>query len=359
MKKLKGIIPLPMIKLGLFLKLVPSLVIDVIDILFDTIYFAEIVSTTVLDSRIHVRPHIYIILFTFQITGTIKNAILVSMAIKKLTPKSVHSKTNSGSVVMTQEMDHEESLLRDTNGYMYITFLQTILAFMMQDAPEALTQYFYVDKYLESFNTVLVVACCMRFIMSARVCLIYYYYVKRFVDPDYHSLKARVMMWGMVAVKFIIFCAHGLRSFAVIRTNNVDTNLACYEHEEGQDKIYQGPWNMKGCLEAIDITLLTLSGVSFVGVFVGVAAMVKYGDKVYNQSHYTGRTGMVSVGRGLTPNLGPLEKISLLHLNMKAEASEVGSKNEESATPEDSSEKISILQSLKRGSDIGPSSDDE
>lgn len=79
----------------------------------------------------------YLIMF---IIGTIKNAILVTMAIKKLTPKSIHTKTKTGSVIRTKEMDEDESLLRDTNGYMYITFLQTILAFLMQDAPEALTQ---------------------------------------------------------------------------------------------------------------------------------------------------------------------------------------------------------------------------
>ena len=58
-----------MIKFGLFLKLVPSLVIDVVDILFDTMYFSEIVNAEVLDTRIHLRPNVYIILFCFQITG--------------------------------------------------------------------------------------------------------------------------------------------------------------------------------------------------------------------------------------------------------------------------------------------------
>ena len=62
------------------------------------------------------------------------------MAIKKLTPASIHKKVNSDSNVRTTEMDEGESLLRDTNGYMYVTFLQTILAFLMQDAPEALIQ---------------------------------------------------------------------------------------------------------------------------------------------------------------------------------------------------------------------------
>jgi len=301
-KKLKGIIPLPLIKLGLFMKLVPSLVVDVVDILFDTMYFSELVSDNVLNKRIHIRPHVYIILFAFQITGTIKNAILVTMAIKKLTPKNVHAKLKSGSVIRTKEMDEDESLLRDTNGYMYITFLQTILAFLMQDAPEALTQYFYVDKYLESFNTIVIVACCIRFVMSARVVLIYFTYVKNFIDPAYHSFKARCMMWGMVLVKFIIFTAHGIRSVAVIKSNNEKTDLSCFENEQGVQRtaIHQGPFNL-ACMNGVDLTLLVLSGLSLVGVFVGVFAMVRMGDKVYNQSHYTGRTGMVSIGRGLVP----------------------------------------------------------
>ena len=68
--------------------------------------------------------------------------ILVTMANKQLSPKEMvsQSKTKSGSVIRSKMMDENESLLSDTNGYMYITFLQTILAFLMQDAPEALTQ---------------------------------------------------------------------------------------------------------------------------------------------------------------------------------------------------------------------------
>ena len=58
----------------------------------------------------------------------------MSRAIKKLTEDR------------TENRDDEESRLRDTNGYMYVTFLQTILAFLMQDAAEALTQ---VVGYIE------------------------------------------------------------------------------------------------------------------------------------------------------------------------------------------------------------------
>jgi len=330
--KLKGIIPLPLIKFGLFLKLVPSLVIDVIDILFDTMYFAALVGDKVLDEYIHMRPHVYIILFTFQITGTIKNAILVTMAIKKLTPKSIHTKTKTGSVIRTKEMDEDESLLRDTNGYMYITFLQTILAFLMQDAPEALTQYFYVDKYLTDTSVIVTAACAVRFVMSARVVFIYFRYVKNFVDPAYHSLKVRCVMWSMVLVKFIIFLAHGIRSIAVIKANSQTVPLSCYEQKG--NKIYQGPWNLD-CMDGVDIALIILALLSFVGVFVGVIAMKLIGDKLYNQSHYTGRTGMVSVGKELTRAVRVRERFKK---NLD--------KNKNKVTRKDSSEDADTIESL-------------
>ena len=78
------------------------------------------------------------------------------------------------------------------------------------------------------------------------------------------------MMWGIVVVKFIIFCAYSLRSIAVYKTYNDRTQLACFEHQEGEGKIYQNPWNMSGCLDSVDITLLVLAALSFVGVFLGV-----------------------------------------------------------------------------------------
>ena len=121
--------------------------------------------------------------------------------------------------------------------------------------------------------------------MSARVVLIYFIYVKSFIDPAYHSFKvsclftayflflsqARCMMWGMVLVKFIIFTAHGIRSVAVIKSNNEKVVLSCFENEQGLQRatIHQGPWNM-ACMNGVDITLLILSGLSLVGVFVGV-----------------------------------------------------------------------------------------
>lgn len=45
--------------------------------------------------------------------------------------------------------------------------------------------------------------------------------------------------------------------------------------------------------------------------------MSQYGEKMYNQSHYTGRTGMVSVGKELTLALKVKRK-----LNRKRQSSE-------------------------------------
>jgi len=201
-------VPENVLSVLLFLKIVPSLVIDVIDILFDNIYFTQLVTSydEVLNKNIHIGLSVFIILFTFQITGTIKNMILVYLANKKLDVVG-HS--------MTEEV---ESSLSDTNAYMAITFYQAILAFCLQDGPEALTQYLYVDKYLEDFNMVFATASMIRVLMSCRIMFIFSRFIYGYVDPAFHSLKVRCLLYSLICVKFVIFCAHGLRSIAVTFT---------------------------------------------------------------------------------------------------------------------------------------------
>jgi len=283
--KVQKYLPERMITIGLFLKIVPSLVVDVIDILFDNLYYAQLVSSyeneTILNRYIHMRFHVFVILFTFQITGTIKNIILVILAKKQL-DRAHHT---------TEEFS--ESTLLDTNAYMLITFYQTILAFFMQDAPEALTQYFYVDKYLEEFNPFNTAACAIRFLMSLRVMLIFYKYVKGYIDPAFHTLRDRILLWSLIGVKFIIWSAHGLRSAAVTFTtsSNSKTSFDCIrlEYDEQNSTLIQDPWSFE-CMDAIDISLAGLSFLSLFGVIIGLFVAWKYGEKVYNQSHYSGRT---------------------------------------------------------------------
>ena len=38
---------------------------------------------------------------------------------------------------------------------------------------------------------------------------------------------------------------------------------------------------------------------SVIGVFSGIYVVLSQGEKLYQQSHYTGRTGMVSVGKSI------------------------------------------------------------
>jgi len=282
MWKLQRYVPERMITIGLFLKIVPSLVIDVIDILFDNIYYAQLVSSyeneTILNRYIHIRFHVFVILFTFQITGTIKNIILVILAKRQL-DRAHHA---------TEELS--ESSLLDTNAYMLITFYQTILAFFMQDAPEALTQYFYVDKFLEEFNSFNTSACVIRFLMSCRVMVIFTMYVNRYIDPAYHTLRDRVLLWSLVGIKFIIWTAHGLRSAAVMfTTSSSETSFYCIKLEDDSRKLIQTPWSFD-CMDGMDTTLGVLSALSFMGAITGLLVGWKYGEKVYNQSHYSGRT---------------------------------------------------------------------
>lgn len=282
-------IPEGLLTFGLFLKIVPSLVIDVIDILFDNIYYAQLVSSyeeeAILNRHIHMQFYVFAILFTFQITGTIKNIILV-----------LYAKWKLDRVGHTTE-EENESALADTNAYMAITFLQTILAFCMQDAPEALTQYFFVDKYLEDFNLIVVVASGLRFLMSCRTLYIFCRHIVTFIDPAFHPPRVRCLLWSLVGVKFIIFLAHGLRSVAVtFTTSSSETQLTCIGiHNQ---ELYQDVWKMS-CLDTIDRTLLVFCGLSVLGVVIGLFAYFKYGKKVFNQSHHSGRSGTVNMVRNL------------------------------------------------------------
>ena len=52
------------------------------------------------------------------------------------------------------------------------------------------------------------------------------------------------MMWGMVFIKFMIFCAHALRSAAVIKIYNEPTDLACFQYDAESNKIIQGRESM-------------------------------------------------------------------------------------------------------------------
>ena len=70
-----------------------------------------------------------------------------------------------------------------------------------------------------------------------------------------------------------------------------------------------GRWktrNDKSCLTILDETLLALCVLSVLGVFSGIFVVMYHGQKLYQQSHYTGRTGMVSVGKDPAPPISLL-----------------------------------------------------
>lgn len=269
----------------LFFKIVPSLVIDVVDILSDNIYYTQLVSSyeSVLNENIHLEFYVFVILFIFQITGTIKNIILVCLANKKL-DVAAHAQT-----------EQSESALSDTNAYMAITFYQAILAFCLQDGGTALMQYIFVDKYLEDFNWVVATAAIIRVLMSGRTMFIFSRYVYGYVDLAYHSLLVACFLWGLIGVKFIIFLAHALRSIAVTFAIGESSapQVDCIKLNADSEMI-QTPMR---CLDKMDTTLLILSAISVVGVIFGIIVVYKYGHKVFNQSHSSGRDATTFMAR--------------------------------------------------------------
>ena len=58
----------------------------------------------------------------------------------------------------------------------------------------------------------------------------------------------------------------------------------------------QTPWN-SSCLDAMDTALLVLSCLSVMGVGFGLFVAYKYGNKVFNQSHSSGRDATIWMGK--------------------------------------------------------------
>ena len=51
------------------------------------------------------------------------------------------------------------------------------------------------------------------------------------------------------------------------------------------------------CLDGMDKALLILAGLSLIGVAFGIVIAYKYGNKVFNQSHTSGRTATIFSGK--------------------------------------------------------------
>ena len=159
-------------------------------------------------------------------------------------------------------------------------------------------------------------ASIIRMLMSCRTMFIFSRFIYKFVDPAFHSCRVRCLLWGLIGVKFIIFSAYTLRSIAVIFTTesrnrykyrfildypwtkNIlnrksQTNIDCIRLNPGNEMV-QTPMS---CLDTMDKALLTLSFLSILGVGFGLFVACKYGNKVFNQSHSSGRDATIWIGK--------------------------------------------------------------
>jgi len=163
-------------------------------------------------------------------------------------------------------------------------------------------------------------------------------YVYGYVDLAYHSLLVACFLWGLIGVKFIIFLAHALRSIAVTfaigesrnRLNSVKflcfwnqcalcTKLKSTLTRESAPQIdcinFNADFEMiqtpMRCLDTMDTTLLILSAISVVGVVFGIVVVYKYGHKVFNQSHSSGRDATTFMAREMRKINDSREKLPI------------------------------------------------
>ena len=65
------------------------------------------------------------------------------------------------------------------------------------------------------------------------------------------------------------------------------------------------------CLDTMDTTLLILSAISVVGVVFGIVVVYKYGHKVFNQSHSSGRDATTFMAREMRKINDSREKLPI------------------------------------------------
>lgn len=274
---------------GLVCKLLPSLTMDVIDILTDTLYFNLITQACgVLDTRLHTPKFVFHVLFIFMVAGMIKNIVVTRLAYKQLTKK-------------LQIDDLNESDLVDSNAYMALTFFQGVLAFVFQDAAAAMIQFFYIDKYVTGYNTVAIINAVIMFLFASRVLYVFIRYIIQYWDKT-DALKLKVLHVIMLCTKAAVFTFHMTRNYAVVLSKifNVDQDLVgeCFHTEEhhGILKTVQNPF-ASSCLTVTDKVLISVTIITCVGVLICTVLLMFVGFehfKIFNQSHYSGRVGNIS-----------------------------------------------------------------
>jgi len=299
-KKINGIklsyfkcLPRSFVGFGLIGKLVPSLTMDVIDILTDTLYFNEITQRCgILDVRLHTPNFVFHVLFVFMITGMIKNLGITNIAYRQLTKR-------------LQLDDDSESELVDRNAYMALTFFQGILAFVFQDAVAALIQFFYIDKYVVKASMIAMFNGIIMLVFSLKVLYVFTRYILQYWDKE-DPLKVKVFHGIMLSTKVSICVFHFMRNYAVVfskmlpddSTYRPTLDMSCFtieEENEGQNTI-QSPFSI-ACLTKLDMALLASTGIASIGVIICTIVLCFIGFehfKIFSQSHYSGRVGNIT-----------------------------------------------------------------
>ena len=229
--------------------------------------------------------------------------------------------------------------------YMAITFYQAILAFCLQDGGTALIQVCF-RHYFSQKNPVFLVlirwqisgrfqlgCSCCRNNKSAYVWSYNVYFFKICLWlcwPSISYTSSRLLFmgthWSQIhnfpCTCSEIYCRHfWYRWIKVLVRNNssyIPVYYALFVHFNSAAGIVHDWLNHKSapqidcidvnaeselvqtpmrCLDAMDTTLLILSGISVVGVVFGIITTYKYGHKVFNQSHSSGRDATTFMAR--------------------------------------------------------------
>jgi cell division protein FtsL len=220
---------------------------------FDIGYFKDLGAGKMLHDKIHLSNFIFILLFIFIITGTVK------------------------IIIMTKILKSEIKSL-EGNATIWIKFYENILSFLLQDGPELAVQYYFVEKYTTQRESWVLFK---SIFMSLLALYSLYKFVKHCMTASQEMTFKGICIIGLPVI--FISITYFLRTYAALHQMNLGTiRDSCFKLED--QVLSQSPFDLK-CYGKTDILLLGLLIMStIVSVTAAYQIMIRRDDTNIYQS---------------------------------------------------------------------------
>ena len=244
---------------------------DMVDVIFDTFYFYKLERGELIHPLIHRNTHVNNSILGFACLGAIKSTLVAYCYL---------------TVMLFND---EERKYHSTVVILYTLFAVSI-KLLLEDAPELILEYFYVDKFIVNNPPWFLVG---KDIITALIYVLPLIKIVRSGFKDFKVVKEELgSLWA-----YLIYIpgtlARGCMSLAmifrvvgmIIQYTGSTVNAECFVVFD--NALQQAPFAL-GCLSWCDYTLLVLISITLLlSILPGICTIcsVVYGIKIYYNKH--------------------------------------------------------------------------